>query len=374
MKKKIVYRICVLFLFIFIPYKAQAAATLDDVIKAINDQGTTIRQKIDNLKQDLIAYFAGTKVKENKAEAELLYEKSPGTKVDPQKISVDKVGNKIAEVNNSIEQQGFIRKKEINDFEYGLYMQNFWGEEKRPAITDPRTHIVTEHFGDPKTTGFCSSLANGTGIGILKQNLLCPNPNNNLMFLDLNIGTLLDKQTLAGSDQNFAALAIRNLVNPIPSDELKKAIADDPKLLRKETRQKAADVLGSMAILSPAYYSLNHMYEMRKAIPITKNGQPGQQENKSMLSIIDEEANRRFKNPDWYKKVDEASTDALLREMVQMEAFKMWMDYQKYLQNERIEALLASLVSSNNQSARVYSEVMSMSSPAAAKEAQEASE
>ena len=63
---------------------------------------------------------------------------------------------------------------------------------------------------------------------------------------------------------------------------------------------------------------------------------------------MEQEATNRFENSDWHTTIDNANQEVLLKEMVKMEAFKIWMEYHKYKQNERIEALLATMISTQS--------------------------
>lgn len=64
---------------------------------------------------------------------------------------------------------------------------------------------------------------------------------------------------------------------------------------------------------------------------------------KSTMQLMDEAANKRFTNPDWYASLSDASETALLREIAHMLAYNQWVQYQQFRLAEQQVSLLASL-------------------------------
>jgi len=69
----------------------------------------------------------------------------------------------------------------------------------------------------------------------------------------------------------------------------------------------------------------------------------------SILEVIKYEVERRYMSEKWHKTInEEASELAILREIANMMAFQMYLDYKTYEQNSRIESLMAAQVSGIN--------------------------
>lgn len=65
--------------------------------------------------------------------------------------------------------------------------------------------------------------------------------------------------------------------------------------------------------------------------------------SKSTMQLMDEAANKRFTNPDWYASLSDASETALLREIAHMLAYNQWVQYQQFRLAEQQVSLLASI-------------------------------
>ena len=84
----------------------------------------------------------------------------------------------------------------------------------------------------------------------------------------------------------------------------------------------------------------------------------------SIMQTMHDESLRRISDPAWFNTLNNlsgtapATTNQLLMELLQLEAFKLWMDYNKIQQNERLEALLAALLSAQAASSNAISGMM----------------
>ena len=101
------------------------------------------------------------------------------------------------------------------------------------------------------------------------------------------------------------------------------------------------DIANAAVEKATASVSLNAFMEM-----IAKRNPSADTQNKSLLQIMEEESSWRMKDVKWFQNISVSSQEAVLREIAQMMAFNMWMNYQQYRQNEQITALMAASVSS----------------------------
>lgn len=65
----------------------------------------------------------------------------------------------------------------------------------------------------------------------------------------------------------------------------------------------------------------------------------------SYLEMLKLDVDRRYSNPDWYVQMAGASPEAVSREQAYMQALQIHLAFETFQQNERIEALLAQMVS-----------------------------
>ncbi len=95
------------------------------------------------------------------------------------------------------------------------------------------------------------------------------------------------------------------------------------------------NALSVLALLSPSVAAVAHMRDLRV---------PPMGLKVSKMAVWENESQRRFLDPDgaWAAKVAVTPSAGLLRELVHMEAFKLYLEMERYKQLERIEALLAS--------------------------------
>ncbi|MFM8454673.1 MAG: hypothetical protein ACKOAD_06955 [Gammaproteobacteria bacterium] len=167
------------------------------------------------------------------------------------------------------------------------------------------------------------------------------------LYGNLNFGNFLNTTQLESPDpaaeskllgrQDFLELYFTNFKNKIEEkDALSTAdIADRNKAdLGKVSR--ALEYLQKEALLAPAKYSLLNMYNARQL--------KTKESTDSLIGLMEKEANRRYTDSNWYKAMSTLTAEPLLREMASMEAYRLWMEHKRYLQMERVEALLASIL------------------------------
>lgn len=312
-----------------IPANAGNQANLATAILQTGDRVISgMTSVINEARLAVIDFFTGAIENRNRADAEMIFMEPPG-------------GNAAAMSNAEAlrSAQSFgesqIRKKEIVDINWGLYLTPREGSD---AIVEPRGDFVRRH-----TAFFCSpnsGIENEHFSDCIQDNAIP------LQHGDLKISSLLSYPTYGPAERVLADEFIRNLISPFPSSTIRSLFQKDPGLEKQATSNRYAQLLATQAKLSVARNSLNEMYARR--VPPSESG-------RSVMQVMDDEVNRRFANQRWYEGVSISSEAALLRELAHLEAFHTWMLYQQFLQNERIEALLATSISQQNEQFKIMS-------------------
>lgn len=246
--------------------------------------------------------------------------------------------NQIIEKLNTLKSHGawqnFLKNKELNDINYDLYRMT--GDTIKDNVIargagDPKGYLVMKH-----EQVFCST----------KVDPNCKISDPFAEYADIKF-SILDQNVY--TDNKQVALAnefIRNVTNPFPSKialEMLNAGSNERRL--PQNQAAFAEALVQEARTSVAKHSFNNMILNRLSLGSIEGGASGNDKNFSQLTLIEQEAKSRFEDRAWHESVDRANQEDLFREMLKMEAFKIWMEYHKYKQNERIEALLATIAS-----------------------------
>ena len=142
----------------------------------------------------------------------------------------------------------------------------------------------------------------------------------------INFSQLYQKSVISAEDKNVDLLA------RLIADPFAKIISD---------KSSPEDIANAAVEKATASVSLNAFMEM-----IAKRNPSADTQNKSLLQIMEEESSWRMKDVKWFQNISLSSQEAVLREIAQMMAFNMWMNYQQYRQNEQITALMAASVAS----------------------------
>ena len=166
----------------------------------------------------------------------------------------------------------------------------------------------------------------------------------------IDISTLWKTTNIPLARVPVAQQLIMNITNPTPSKmstSLSQALKSTPVPLDSTTPppldlpQQAEYVQREM---SQALYSIPQraLYEImatRVPIPGLPNG-----ENQSLLQVLETESTWRMQTPAWFANLSVTPTEGLLREIAQINAMHLWLQYQQYRQSERIEVLMAAMV------------------------------
>jgi hypothetical protein len=209
-----------------------------------------------------------------------------------------------------------------------------------------------------------SALLSGLAKEAEKQQLQAAKADLKLLYFqnkaghwqNIDVSSLLGQKRLGSqAEVDVATQVITNLTNPFPqrmsmqlATQLRAASLEpvlDPNAPPKlELPQQLEYVERQMvqAAFSVAQRSFYEMMAMRLPISpedATITASP------SLLETMEQESTWRIQSPEWFNSLATTPKEGLLRELAQMEAMRLWIQYQQYRQSERTEALLATLLS-----------------------------
>ncbi len=174
---------------------------------------------------------------------------------------------------------------------------------------------------------------------------------------NIDISSLLGQKRLGSqAEVDVATQVIINLTNPFPprmSSQLtlqlrtasSESAADPnaPPKLELPQQLEYVDRQIAQTIYSVAQQSFYEIMAMR--LPVSPADAASSSASPSLLETMEQESTWRIQSPDWFNGLSIAPKEGLLRELAQMQAIHLWMQYQQYRQAERTEALLATLLS-----------------------------
>ncbi len=183
-----------------------------------------------------------------------------------------------------------------------------------------------------------------------------------LQFGDVKLSSIL-AGTVYDAPRTQAALDfLTNLLNPsaapgvasfsanAPVDAAK--IAADPDL-----KKKYVAALMEETLLSTIRQPFTEMMAKRTVLP---SG------NQSEMQIMEQQAIQRFANAGWATKIKTMTPAELQQEQALMQAYQVWLEYQRYRQTERVETLLAVLALQNFRSAKAMQQKLDNAQPSQA--------
>lgn len=250
------------------------------------------------------------------------------SKIDP-KIDIP---NKLKTLHNNFSWQSFMKDQELSWINYDLY-----------RITSPKLDQNNVDFGSKEPLGYLFNNHNKYFCST-KIDKNCT-AQDSYEYADIKASILLDQNIYTDKQQvAFANEVIKNITNPFPS-VIALEMLNDNNLRKFKNKQEAfAETLVQQVRSGVARYSFNNMVLNRLSLSLLDKDTSANKQNFSKLSLMEQEAKSRFEDPLWHESIEHANQEKLSKELVKMEAFKIWMEYQKYKQNERIEALLATMV------------------------------
>lgn len=256
-----------------------------------------------------------------------------GYAVDDKKINSNASWLELLRLQNTKSWEEFTKKKEFNDINYDLYRMRSLDVNDRVSLAqDPKGYFINKH-----NSMFCFPQIDKT----------CKSSSSLYVYGDIKTNILLEYIYKDPEQINLASEVIRNIVNPFPSNiALEMLEASDAEKELPSNKAALAENYASQARLGIVRNSFNTMLLNRLPLDYI-SGSDVSSNNKtkaSKISIMDQQVNHRFANPVWQDLVEKGNNEALFKELIKMLAFNMWMEFEKYKQEERIETLLATLV------------------------------
>lgn len=244
----------------------------------------------------------------------------------------------------------YLMPKEVQYFGNSVYNvgQSFVTGAQEMTSSTPQMDFVTKHI-----SVYCSP-----NISTEQKFFACSGQAANLdndkvsaqllEMGDIRTSVLLEPTIYTKAIDLAAQNFIRNITMPFPTSMYANYISNAATFSKNTTQRKTyATYMANQALLGVARYAMDEMYGMR--VPGSIMGATGNAASQSILNVMENEAVRRFTDPNYATFLTAATTDqvALLREMAAMQAFELWMNYQNYRQNERIAALLSAILSNS---------------------------
>lgn len=217
----------------------------------------------------------------------------------------------------------YLEAKEIAGINFGLHIVNFQGD----VITDPKIQFLKDYL---------RISCNKTYEGNITD---CINANNNTLYGHLRSTNIFDLNQNQ-SQLYLAETVTRAIINPFPDPKLNELFNDKKSFDDSKKQQAAADLIANQAPLTLAENTFYNIIAKRNPLQINN-------QEISMMKLIHDESIRRLSS-DWIDNTKNLSLKHLILELLQIESFKIWMKYNQYTQNERIEALLAALLAIQN--------------------------
>lgn len=240
---------------------------------------------------------------------------------------------------------------------------------RQELFTQAPSLITTLEFGQEirPTMEHTSSVVRDSVISDIRYGYLGENRPTESEYLknfgdsvaDLNVANLYNNLVIDEDHDKHVRRWVKNIVQGLSddadnngiggmsaasSDDLMAQISENlPGYLAENVSQNEDDSVRKrmkQALLSLPNYSLLNMYAMRN---------PNQESGESAMSLMEREAAWRYTNPLWFQELAKTPAEGLLRENAHMQAYALMMDYNRYRQLERIEALLAGLLSVNSK-------------------------
>ena len=259
--------------------------------------------------------------------------KAYATNDEPTKYNKAPAWLEAIKMQNQPNWQEFKKQKELMDINYDLYRMRIRGPNLKEQIIsaqDPKGYFLQKHDNT-----FCSPQVDSK----------CQLGSPLYTYGDIKVNVLLDNLYQEREKIDLATEIIRNIINPFPSNIALEMLEATEKE-RKDPKNQAAlaETYASQARLGVARNTFHNMFFNRLPLDSLSDQKPSTKEKFSVISIMEKQAKKRFENPEWYEFIQKSDLEKSVKEMVEMESFRIWLDYQKYRQNERIEALLATLV------------------------------
>lgn len=212
-----------------------------------------------------------------------------------------------------------------------------------------------------------SDLSNGKTQGLTSWDLTAyTSPGKGAFAADINAATLFKREI---NDPEAAMRYVYNISNVVPGtfrDDGNYSVPQDwfqinngRKVLKDEAYEEYMSYIEYQARSSLSQYAMMKILSERMQlsnikIPVTTWDSDG---NKSTImqptsryGLLEFEANKRFKDPQWFDQIQQMPTPALLKEIAYMMAMQLSLEFKRYELQQVQTVLLASGVGSSSQS------------------------
>lgn len=167
------------------------------------------------------------------------------------------------------------------------------------------------------------------------------------MAQNLIASNFIDVQAYVNKDEEEAAIAfMKYITNPKPLEYPgdKKVYKDGKKggELTDDGKKYVLGLYETLPTMTMAQNSFAAIFNDRQRYPDFGKDLPvGEKGEASMMEVLQYEATRRYGKKDWYDQMNAASTEALLREIANIQALNIFLEIRRYEQMSRIEGLMA---------------------------------
>ncbi len=292
--------------------------SLSNLASAAVAQADPAAQPADDVDR-LIKYDVKKTIKRDLADAQYRWMLSPGSANFQSSVT-----NLSSLDNSTINREA--REAVVDILESNMY--------KGYAIYAQPTYAMDNHRGNISSTPstafkfhtelYCSQYDVSSKVCAEDAQTLYP-------YYDANVATLL-QPTVAKDDAASEKLLGQLIFNM--TTNFKEGMDASAEI----DAEKAGKRLAARAAESAPVYSFYSMWKDRKA----DGGES------SALQALEKESTWRMTDPNWVGDLHASSQEALLRELAQIEAAKLFLQYKQYRQQERMEALLAVMTSKMN--------------------------
>jgi hypothetical protein len=250
-------------------------------------------------------------------------------------------GSKASTLEGKI--NNFLLTKTVQDFGYSIYQQGrsygTAGGQQEQVTSTPQIGFVQKH-----RSAYCSP-----NISAEVQGLQCKGQNIDdpaapyLEMGDVNFAAVIDPTIYTNLSDLTAQNLIRNIVSPFPDPTIKTSVTSPGFLDDGGKKTDYANYMAGQAVLGVALNSFNKIYGDRIPGSALGLGNTDPAQNTSLMQLIQQQSTQRYEQSAWAQYLADPGTNelAVLKEIAAMQAFSLWMDYQRYAQMERIESLLA---------------------------------
>ncbi len=204
-----------------------------------------------------------------------------------------------------------------------------------PTTLSPADTLVVQHL-----SGYCAS---GVEAGNCSSD-------SSRMFGDMKASNILQDSSYDDAGKAAAKAVVQTLLTPLDNSAVSsfQSYQINADMLSKNPtlKQQYVQALSDETLLSFVREVFGGM--IAKRTPPT--GSQGAEAMPSEMALMEQEALKRWMNNSWETNLAQLSPAQMQQEQLRMQVSQLYMEHQRYLQMERVEALLAVSVLQNYRS------------------------